>query len=287
MSNGLETHEIAAPVVQWNTLVELVRYRATRQPNQCAYTFLEDGETQKTHLTYGELDRQARAIAAQLQELKACGERVLLLYPQGLEYIAAFFGCLYAGALAVPAYPPTLSRPSPRIQGIVADAQPKFISTTAAMLPKLQRWFQENSSNSLQWLATDTLVDGLAENWREPSLNPEALAFLQYTSGSTAAPKGVMVSHANLLHNEHMIATAFRFNEQSVGVGWLPLFHDMGLIGLVLQPLYLGFPCYLMSPVAFLQEPARWLQAISHYRGTISPAPNFAYDLCIQKITPE
>ena len=277
-----------SPNREFSTLIELLRWRALRQPEQRAYTFLLDGEVETGYLTYGELDCRARSIAVALQSCGAGGERALLLYPPGLEYIAAFFGCLYAGVVAVPAYPPQFNRPMPRLQAIVADAQATVALTTTQSLSNASRQFAHVPDlKTLRWLATDNLTGDLEDNWQEPAVTNDTLAFLQYTSGSTAAPKGVMVSHGNLLHNQQLIQKAFEHTEQSTVVGWLPLFHDMGLIGNMLQPLYVGIGCILMSPIAFLQRPLRWLQAISRYKATTSGGPNFAYDLCVRKITPE
>ncbi|MEO6193501.1 MAG: fatty acyl-AMP ligase, partial [Thermoanaerobaculia bacterium] len=267
------------------TLVELLRMRAMSQPERRAYTFLLDGEREEVHLSYGELDRQARAIAARLQELGVEGERALLLYPPGLQYAAAFFGCLYAGVTAVPVYPPRPNRPDPRFLAILADARARVVLTTSAILPNAERLLQADAP--VAWLATDGLDSKGAEEWRDPAVRPEQLAFLQYTSGSTSAPKGVMVSHGNLVHNERLIERAFGMTAESVVVGWLPLYHDMGLIGNLLQPLWAGCSCVLMSPVDFLQKPLRWLAAVSRYGGTVSGGPNFAYDLCARKIRPE
>jgi amino acid adenylation domain-containing protein len=287
--NPLMSKHLLAPNFEFSTLVELLRSRALQKPEQQAYTFLLDGEVEAAHLTYAELDRQARAIAAMLQSYRANGERALLLYQPGLEYIAAFFGCLYAGVVAVPAYPPQFNRSMLRIQSIVADAQATLVLTTTQILSNMKRWFAYTPElETVTWLTTDSIADGIGNNWREPAVKGDTLAFLQYTSGSTAAPKGVMVHHANLLHNELLIQRAFEHQSQStVVVGWLPLYHDMGLIGNVLQPLYIGAPCILMSPVAFLQKPLRWLQAISRYKATTSGGPNFAYDLCVRRITQE
>jgi amino acid adenylation domain-containing protein len=278
-----------APNVEFSTLIELLRWRAIQNPKQQAYTFLHDGEVEATQFTYVELDRQARAIGATLQSYGAGGERALLLYQPGLEYIAAFFGCLYAGVVAVPAYPPQLNRSMTRLQSIVADAQATVVLTTTQVLSNVERWFASAPElGAIRWLTTDSIASGAEKNWQEPTVTGDTLAFLQYTSGSTAAPKGVMVNHANLLHNELLIQQAFEHQSQStVVVGWLPLYHDMGLIGNVLQPLYIGAPCILMSPVAFLQKPIRWLQAISRYKATTSGGPNFAYDLCVRRISQE
>lgn len=271
-----------------HTLVELLRFRALQQPDKRVYTFLVDGETEAVHLTYGELDRQARTIGALLQSLWVSGERALLLYPPGLEYIAAFFGCLYAGVVAVPAYPPRLNRSMSRFQAIVADAQTTVALTTTSILSSILRQFAHVPElKALCWLPTDNVTSGLTEEWQEPAVSRDTLAFLQYTSGSTASPKGVMVSHGNILHNQSLIHRCFDHTPNSRGVIWLPPYHDMGLIGGVLQPLYGDFPVTLMPPTAFLPRPMRWLQAISRYKATTSGGPNFAYELCIRKITPE
>ncbi len=268
------------------TLIDILRWRATNQSDKLAYTFLKDGEEIAEQLTYAELDTKARAIAAHLLAQKGTGERALLLYQAGLEYIAAFFGCLYAGVIAVPAYPPRKNRSMERITGIVSDARAKFTLTTRQIGNDIERRFSEIPDlANLDIIATDELPLDAAAVWAEPDVNSDSLAFLQYTSGSTGSPKGVMVSHGNLLHNEEQIADAFGTDGNATVVGWLPLYHDMGLIGNVLNPMYLGYPCYLMAPVAFLQKPVRWLQAISKYGATISGGPNFAYDLCARKIT--
>lgn len=270
------------------TLVDLLHQRSLTQPDTIAFTFLEDGETQESTLTYQQLVKRSCAIASQLQALNLNGERALLLYPPGLDYLTAFFGCLYAGVVAVPAYPPLNQRKTPRISAITKDAQPSIALTTTAMLPTLQSIFAQAANlESLQWLTTDDIASGSEDAWQQTHINADTLAFLQYTSGSTGTPKGVMLSHGNLLHNAAMTYQIMEHSPSSKFVSWLPVYHDMGLIGGILQPLYGGFPCILMSPTAFLQRPYRWLQAISHYRGTTSGAPNFAYELCIQKITPE
>src|SRR5215469_1189810 len=274
-----------------STLVEILRWRALQQPDRLAYTFLEDGETEEAHLTYGDLDRQARAIGALLQGLGTYGERALLLYPPGLEFIAGFFGCLYAGVVAVPAYPPypaRLVRTLPRLRAIANDAQPVAILTSSTLLSIAgNMWEQALDLQALRWLATDAIDSNLAEQWQQPVLDSTSLTLFQYTSGSTAAPRGAMLTHGNLLHNSALIQHYFEHTAESRGVIWLPHYHDMGLIGGILQPFYAGFPVTLMSPVAFLQRPLRWLQAISRAGGTTSGGPPFAYDLCVRKITPE
>jgi len=269
-------------------LIKLLRYRAFEQPNLRAFTFLHNGEIESASLTYKELDEQATAIALQLQSLVSIGERALLLYPPGLEFLAAFFGCLYAGVIAVPAYPPKSNQKLSRLQAIVQDAQARLTLTTETLLTNIKGWFaQDPQLAALYCLATDSIDFHPADSWQETTLNSNSLAFLQYTSGSTGTPKGVMVSHGNLMCNSDYMHQIWEFSSESVMVTWLPTFHDMGLIYGILQPLYHGFPCYLMSPTSFIQKPICWLQAISRYQGTHSGAPNFAYELCVRKITPE
>ena len=277
----------AAGAPAWESLVALGRARAATHGEQVMYTFLNDRgeEDGGARLTCAALDLRARAIGAALQRLGASGQRALLLYPPGVEFVVAFFGCLYAGVVAVPAYPPRSARMLPRLLEIARDARPALALTTAELKAAIGGLAgQVPELAALRLLATDEVPEASAEGWQDPGASGEALAFLQYTSGSTAAPKGVMVSHGNLLHNEEMIRQAFGQRAESVIVGWLPLYHDMGLIGNVLQPLYLGARCILMSPIAFLQSPRRWLAAISRYRATTSGGPNFAYDLCVRKI---
>jgi acyl-CoA synthetase (AMP-forming)/AMP-acid ligase II len=282
-------NSISAKTVDTSTLVDLLCYRALLQANRHAYTFLRQGESEEARLmTYGDLDQRARAIATLLQSRGAAGKPVLLLHPPGLQYIAAFFGCLYAGAIAVPAYPPRSARAMPRIQAIVADTEAKMILTTAEALPDLLRCFAHIPElESLAWVTTNTIPGYLADKWQKPEIGRHSLAFLQYTSGSTAAPKGVMITHGNLLHNLLLMHHHCEQTPESHMVSWLPPYHDMGLIGSILFPLYEGFPSTLMSPLAFLHRPFRWLQAITRTRATISVAPNFAYELCVRKITPE
>ena len=271
-------------MVTISNLVELLRLRATVQPERRAFTFLGDGETQTAASTYAELDQQGRSIGAAIQQKTQPGDRVLLLYPQGLEYIAAFFGCLYAGTIAVPAYPPRRKRASSRLQAIVADCEASLVLTSSAIAQALR---QTGDLAQVPWVITEELPLGGEDDWREPEVTSESLAFIQYTSGSTGLPKGVMLSHGNLIHNERMIQAAFEQTAESIVAGWLPMYHDMGLIGNVLQPVYSGSHCVLMSPVHFLQRPLRWLQAISQYKATTSGGPNFAYDLCVRKISAE
>ena len=270
------------------TIVDLLRQRAAYRPHDRAFTFLVDGEAEELNITYAELDRKARAVGAWLATSGMAGKRVLLLYPSGLDFIAAFMGCLYGGAIAVPAYPPRKNRSVERIEAIASDANASVALTTRDVLDRFDSLRASAPSlEKLLWKVDSELEGDWADRWERPDIDGETLAFLQYTSGSTGTPKGVMLSHENLLHNSLRIMQAFEITRSQSGVFWLPSFHDMGLIGGILVPLYGGKFNVLMSPVAFLQKPLRWLQAISKYRATISGGPNFAYELCVRKITPE
>ncbi|NBW85818.1 MAG: aminotransferase class I/II-fold pyridoxal phosphate-dependent enzyme [Planctomycetia bacterium] len=270
------------------TIVDLLRQRAAYRPHDRAFTFLVDGENEELNITYAELDRKARALGAWLMDRGMVGKRVLLLYPSGLDFIAAFMGCLYGGAIAVPAYPPRKNRSVERIEAIASDADASVALTTRDVIDRFDTLRAAAPSlENLVWKVDSELEPAWADRWERPDIDGDTLAFLQYTSGSTGTPKGVMLSHENLLHNSLRIMQAFEITRSQSGVFWLPSFHDMGLIGGILVPLYGGKFNVLMSPVAFLQKPLRWLQAISKYRATISGGPNFAYELCVRKTTPE
>jgi amino acid adenylation domain-containing protein len=283
--------ELKAPVMlstpQHNrdaVLPEVLRERALGEPDRRLFTFLADGEVEAETFTCGELDRRARAIAAELQGRTRRGDRALLLFPPGLDFIAAFFGCLYAGVVAVPCSPPRPRRGLEGLERQAYDAEASLALTTRELYDRLAAPASAGPAlGALTWLITGELPDGSASGWRAWSPAPQDLAFLQYTSGSTSAPRGVLVSHGNLLDNERQIRDAFGQSEASLVVGWLPLYHDMGLIGNVLQPLFCGGSCVLMSPSAFLQRPLRWLEAVSRYRATTSGGPSFAYELCARR----
>ncbi|GAB4536101.1 MAG: fatty acyl-AMP ligase [Pleurocapsa sp.] len=269
-----------------STILEILKQRAASQPQDTAYIFLKDGENKAVRLTYQELEQEARAIAIRLQEVISPGARALLIYPYsaGLEFIAAFFGCLYAGVVAVPCHPPLNRLTIAEVQNRLVSATAKVILTESSLLPKLQ---EQLTDSNLFWLNTDKIESNNLNNWQQPEINLDNLAFLQYTSGSTGEPKGVMITHRCLLQNQEMLKQSFGHSQKSIGVGWLPLFHDMGLIGNVIQAVYLGAFCVMMSPVSFIQKPIRWLQAISRYGATTSGAPNFAYDLLCDRVKEE
>ena len=271
-----------------STLVDLLRYRALHKPDCVAYTFLLDGETESARLTYQELDLQARAIAAEIQSLDATGERVLLLYSPGLEFIAGFFGCLYAGVIAVPAYPPRPKQSLSKLQAITASSQSQVAFTTTSLLAELKGRFADHPElATIHLLATDCIDSSLGSNWQEPAVKNDTLAFLQYTSGSTGTPKGVMLTHGNILPNLAMLHKALQTTPQSQEVSWMPLAQNTGLIAGVLLPLYDDFPVTIMSPLDFIQKPWRWLMAISRYQATLSFGLNFAYELACNTTTPE
>ncbi|MEO8673043.1 MAG: amino acid adenylation domain-containing protein [Tahibacter sp.] len=287
MSNSPNCAPSDSPVAAANfpSFVEVLRHHAQSHGEDIAFIYLKDGEQEESSLSFGDLERRARAIAARLQAMAAPGDRALLLFPSGLDYICAFFGCLFAGVVAVPIYPPQSQRNKvDRLRSVVADCSPTCVLATSEILEALHG---DAGAEALLVGMRTLATDGIAERdvaWEMPELKGSSLAFLQYTSGSTGLAKGVMVSHANLLHNQAMIQRGFATDRNSVVVGWLPLYHDMGLIGNVLHPIYLGAKAVLMSPMAFLQKPLRWLQAIERYRGTVSGGPNFAYQLCVDRI---
>lgn len=262
------------------TLVDALRLTAERRSTVRAFTFLGNDNKEEQTLTFAELDRRARTIGAVLQSLSVEADRVLLVYPAGLEFVGALFGTLYAGAIAVPVYLPRSERFNNRLQHTIANTGAGVVLTTTALAPRLRQLV----SDSISVVATDALNDSTAD-WREPAINPGTTAIIQYTSGSITAPRGVVISHQNVLHNEVLIRSAFRQSDDSIIVSWLPHYHDMGLIGNLIQTVFLGARCILMSPLSFAEKPYRWLQAISTYRATTSGGPNFAYDLAVQRIT--
>jgi acyl-CoA synthetase (AMP-forming)/AMP-acid ligase II len=268
------------------TMVDVLQRWALERPDQHVLSFITDGAVETESLTYGELDARARAIACHLTSRMAPGDRALLLFPPTLEFVAAFFGCLYAGVLAVPAYPPSV-RTLGRLLAIVGDSEPTAILVPSSIGDLVRTGLAaEANLAGIPVIETD-LVPGSGDDWARPDIDQSSIAFLQYTSGSIGSPKGVIVTHDSLLHNERMIARAFGHDGELVGVSWLPVYHDMGLIGQVLQPLFLGGRGYLMSPVEFLKRPVTWLKAISTFRAQTSGGPNFGYERCLLKVTEE
>ncbi|HEY0987543.1 MAG TPA: beta-ketoacyl synthase N-terminal-like domain-containing protein, partial [Kofleriaceae bacterium] len=271
--------------------MQLLRARADCTPEREGWSFLDGAGEVTTRASYAALEMRARAIAASLAEVCDTKERALLLYPPGMEFVAGLFGCFFAGIVAIPAFPPEparLKRGLPRLEAIAQDAGCNVVLTTRSLAQLAQGVLAlVPALAKMRWIASDEITDATCATWRDPGVRPDDVAFLQYTSGSTGTPKGVMVTHANLIHNSTLITRFFGFSEHSRAVIWLPPYHDMGLIGGVLQPLYAGFPVALMSPLTFLQRPIRWLEAMSHHHATTSGGPDFAYRMCIQKITEE
>ena len=274
------------------SLVDIIQSRAKYQPQRLAYRFLVDGEDEEEVMNYEELDRRARSVGALLQSSLKAGDRALLFFQPGLDFITTYLGCLYAGVIAVPSYPPHSARlhiSLPGIRRMAADAGAAAILLNKPLFDAIHaRNDIQSEFGSIKLLVTGVHeIEQLAAHYRRPAIAGNDLAFLQYTSGSTSIPRGVMISHSNLMHNMSVIEKYFDVTEKTHSVIWLPPYHDMGLIGGILQPLYSGFPVTLMPHLTFLQRPFRWLQAMSRFRATISAAPNFAYDLCIRKITPQ
>jgi acyl-CoA synthetase (AMP-forming)/AMP-acid ligase II len=266
---------------------EVLRHHAMAAPGKIAVRFLDRGEGEGTCLTYGGLDRQVRSLALRLEQSGAKGKPVLLVYPAGLSFVTAFCACLYAGAIAVTTPFITPARSAPRIAAIAADACPCLILSSMQLAAGGElRDVVTAAVPDVPWLITDGEAARDASGWTPPALQGSDPAFLQYTSGSTAEPRGVIVSHGNLLANMEMIRLAFGHDAETRMVSWLPLFHDMGLVGGLLQPLYVGGQTVLMAPLDFIQRPLRWLQAISRFGGTSSGGPNFAYAFCAGRIRP-
>jgi acyl-CoA synthetase (AMP-forming)/AMP-acid ligase II len=277
--SDIPDHTGHASAVSW------FRTRVERREHAIAFTCLADGERDEAHLTWVELDRRARAIAAALGERMERGDRAILIYPTGLDFIEAFWGCLYAGIVAVPVPEPLHPRQIARYRAILADARTDRVLTTGALESTLKQWF--GGDDRLEWVATDRIRSERADRWSLPVLADDDLAFIQYTSGSTGLPRGVMVTQRNLLANCRMLTRWFAAREGTVLVSWLPLFHDMGLVGKLSVASYAGSHCVMMSPFTFLQKPVRWLAAISRYAAEISGSPDFGYALAARKVRPE
>src|SRR6201996_2276787 len=273
------------------TLLDVARHRAERYQDKVAFDYCHYSPSGEEHrrLTYRELDIKARAIASNLQRQGAAGKHVLVLCPSGLDFITSFFGCIYAGAVAVPVHPPVRNRVIGRVASIVADAQAGFVLTTAKLQAELRTAMDDLAAgNSLQWCAADTIPPAAAAEWVVPDVDGTTAAFVQYTSGSTSSPKGVVVTHRNLLHNLEAIRGAWgRGDDDAVAMFWLPLHHDMGLLGGSPEAHYVGATSFLMPPEAFIERPIRWLEAISRHGATITAAPNFAYELCVERSSAE
>lgn len=272
-------------------LVEQIRASIEKFGGSRTYTFVRDGRDGDVEdcRTFTDLDRRAREIADRLSEELAPGSRALLLYPDGLEFLEAFLGCLYARVVAVPAPVARYQRSMDRLSGILVDADIRTVLTTQDAVPGITEQIAESglSRQVTTCLATNVDAIGDATRWQEPDIDADSIAYLQYTSGSTSAPKGVMVTHANLVHNIEAVRTVWEFDERDVMVGWLPHFHDMGLIGMLLMPLYSGANCAYCAPLSFIKRPARWLRMMTTFGATATVAPDFAYDLAVRAVRDE
>lgn len=268
------------------TLAERLRSHAAERPTQIAVRFLGKAEQDEVSVTYGDLDRWARRVAVAARARFGAGTRALLMCPPGLSYVAGFYGCLYGGLIPVPVYPPSPMVPGRainRLRAVAQDVEAGCALSVDALRGLATSMEVRVGARSLEWVYVDALEPGGEDGWEQPEVDPRDVAFLQYTSGSTADPKGVMLTHANLRANLDMIGHEYGFDEQTRPVSWLPPFHDMGLMAGIITPLWMGGTTVLMTPDSFLRRPLRWLEAISRFGGDFSAAPNFAYELCTRR----
>lgn len=309
---------IINPNIKEPIFIDILQKRAELTPNRAAFTFYANGE--KNEITFNELDYKVRSLASILQQKKLKGERALLLYPPGFDYIIGYLACLYSGVIAVPVYPPEhgmIDKTLPRLKAIINDSEAKVALSTLEIKnivfswkdkivnhnPKNELLNDKNHQNfisnfekyndlfNLEWIATDDYNESKADTWYYPKIKSSDIAYLQYTSGSTGDPKGVIISHENILHNIKLIRHGFElFEDNYEGVIWLPIYHDMGLVGGILEPIFCGFHSSLISPIEFLKRPLKWLQIISEVsneKKVVSGGPNFAYELCLRATNPE
>lgn len=262
-----------------NTFIDIMRARAQQEPHACAYAFVKD-DGSETRLTYAELELRARAVAAHLQRIGAAGERVLIVLQPGLDYVVAVFGCLFAGSTMVPCARPGRVDRAGQLRAVALDSGAKFAFGG-------HPFSEDPAFPPLKWTDIEAAKPEDADDWREPSSNAGHVALIQYTSGSTASPRGVMVTHANLLANAGSLSQVLGHPKHVWGVTWLPPYHDLGLMGGILQPVFCDAPTAVISPMDFLRRPALWLETVSRYRARTSGGPNFAYDLCVRSVSPE
>lgn len=267
------------------SMVDVIMCRAEETPDHVVFRFLPEGTDEGESLSFSQLDVMARRVAVSLQQTGHRGDRVVLFFPPGIPYIISLFACFYAGMVAVPAYPPRRNRSSYRVFSIVENAGVSVCLTTQQVLRDIERNFASDfASNKINWICYEDAIIHKPEAWVSPALKGDELALLQYTSGSTGEPKGVMITHYQILYNSEYIRQSFGFSKQTIGMNWLPIYHDMGLIGTIMQAPYIGALSITMPPVAFLQDPLKWLKAITKYKVTTAGGPNFGFDHCIHKV---
>ena len=269
-------------------MVSLLLKNAEKFGEKALYIFLDDGENESLRISYSDVVNKAKAVAAELQKQGSKGDHILLLFPAGIEFVISLYGCFLAGMVAIPAYPPRRKKVDPRFMSILQDANPSFILATQQIHKDLSQLdLTDVKQDKLNMITYEAIDVEQADDWIDPGVSKNDIVLLQYTSGSTGTPKGIMVSHGNMIHNLECIKQSFGFDENMIVVNWLPNFHDMGLIGNLIQPAYVGGSVVTMTPIRFIQEPLKWLKSITRYKGTCSGAPNFAYDYCVDKIPAE
>jgi len=274
-----------------STIVESLLEHSQKQPDNLSFIFLPNGEEEGDKLTFGELVVKIKSLAAELQDKYSQGDRAILIFTPGLEFIVGYMACLFSGILPVPVFPPhktRLQQQIPVVLNIIKDSSPKLILTESEYrLSTSEKYEELPELKGIPWECSDFASPYSATNWKFPVIDGNSPAFIQYTSGSTGNPQGVVVTHDNLIHNLSCIQQYFESTTKTRVVSWLPPYHDMGLIGCILQPIFVGFLSVLMPPVSFLQRPFRWLKTITNYHINFGGAPNFAYELCHKRISPE
>ena len=268
-------------------LVDILELRSQETPDLDAFVWFCDDLSEQRAITYSYLHARAKSLAAKLQQCYPPGDRAVLIFPHGTDFIVAFFACLYAGLIAVPVCPPRRGRPAPRMDGIVKNSQPTVVLSTSEWVEQRTKWFEQIPELLRpKWCSSDQPA-AAAQSWQKPCIDADTLALLQYTSGTTGAPKGVMVSHGNLHHNAATIRNALGSGKHPRRAYWLPMYHDMGLIGAMIQTVFDGATSACISPSTYLRQPLSWLELITRTGASFSGAPDFAYDLCVKRSTPE
>lgn len=267
---------------------ELIGQRAAARGKDVAFTYLDyslDSDGVPLDLTWEELDRRAKALAVRIDEAGIRGCRAAVLAPHGLDYVVAFFGCLYSGSVAVPLFSPSQQGHGNRLISILGDCRPEAILTTASDLDAVHEFLEASAvPRPQEVIAVDTLDESISERWKPVEIGADTLAYLQYTSGSTSTPAGVVITHGNFVTNTEQVAQHYGLDDRITGVSWLPFFHDMGLITVITLPVLLGVRSVFTAPFSFIHRPIRWLRMLASYPQALSAAPNFAYEYCLQRV---